>query len=41
MKGVFRCRLGDIRIIFVKSPLGHQDIIDVDFRKNVYRRLKK
>ena len=41
MKGVFRCRLGDIRIIFVKSSLGHNDVIDVDFRKNVYRHLKK
>lgn len=40
MKGFFRCRLGDIRIIFVKNSLGHNDVIDVDFRKNVCRRLK-
>lgn len=36
----FRCRIGDIRIIFQKFPYGNS-VIDVGFRKDVYKRLKR
>ena len=35
--GHFRCRIGNIRILFVRS--GHQFLIyDADFRGNIYKR---
>lgn len=36
----YRCRIGDIRIIFQKFPNGNS-VIDVGFRKDVYKRLKR
>lgn len=40
LENFFRCRKGDIRIIFRKVS-DHVQLIDVDFRKNVYKRLKR
>lgn len=37
-KGWYRCRLGDIRIIFVKNANGNHLIIDVDFRGSIYKK---
>ena len=40
MKGstsVYRCRIGDIRIIFQKTSKGNR-ILDIDFRGNIYKR---
>ena len=36
----FRCRIGSIRIVFMKYPSGNI-IVDADYRKDVYRRLKR
>ena len=37
-KGWFRCRLGDIRIIFVRTQSHTNVVVEVDFRGKVYRR---
>ena len=39
-KGYFRCRTGDIRIIFIKISEDTNRIIDIDFRGNIYKRWK-
>ena len=40
MKDIFRCRIGDIRIIFRRHSTGNT-IIDADYRRDIYRRLKR
>ena len=40
MKNIFRCRIGDVRVIFTKHSSGNT-IVDADYRKDVYRRLKR
>lgn len=36
-KGWYRCRVGKIRIIFVKTSTGHNIIHTIDFRGGVYK----
>lgn len=36
IKGHYRCRLGDIRILFVHT-MGKSIVYDVGFRKDMYR----
>lgn len=37
-KGMFRCRTGDIRILFVRTGTGENVIVDIDFRGNIYKK---
>jgi mRNA-degrading endonuclease RelE of RelBE toxin-antitoxin system len=37
---ILRCRVGDIRILFVQNASGNT-VIDVDDRKDIYRRLNR
>jgi mRNA-degrading endonuclease RelE of RelBE toxin-antitoxin system len=37
-KGWYRCRIGDIRIIFVRGAAGENILVDIDFRGNVYQK---
>ena len=34
----YRCRVGDIRIIFIKNSLSQNIVIDMDFRGNIYKK---
>lgn len=36
-KGWYRCRVGKIRIIFIKTSTNHNIIHDIDFRGGVYK----
>lgn len=38
-KNWFRCRIGNIRIIFVRLGSGLNEVIDIDFRGNIYKDL--
>lgn len=38
-KDWFRCRVGDIRIIFIRTTQGTHVIYDVQFRGKAYRRV--
>ncbi len=38
-KGWYRCRMGDIRIIFVRTGAGMHVIYDIQFRDRAYRGL--
>jgi len=38
-KGYFRCRVGDVRIIFIRTHTGNV-IDDIDWRGRAYRRFK-
>lgn len=38
-KNCFRCRVGDVRILFVRISPSHNIITDVEFRDKAYRRL--
>jgi len=38
-KGWFRCRVEDVRIIFVRVASGSNVITDVEFRGKVYKRM--
>ena len=39
--GYFRCRVGNVRIVYRKYPGGRCGIVEVGFRKDVYRRVKR
>ena len=36
-KWKYRCRVGNVRILFVKGPDGKNFILDADFRGNIYK----
>jgi len=37
LKGAYRCRVGNVRILFIKGPSG-STIFEVGFRGDVYKR---
>ena len=37
-KNQFRCRIGDIRLIFTRTESGHYQVIKADFRGNIYKK---
>lgn len=37
-KGWFRCRVGNIRIIFIRTSAGKHVIYAIDFRGSVYKK---
>lgn len=39
--GCFRCRIGSVRIIYRKFGANQYGIVEVGFRKDVYKRLRK
>lgn len=37
-KGWYRCRIGDVRIIFIRTGAGENIVMDADFRGNIYKK---
>lgn len=37
----FRCRIGNVRLIFQRFGIDRYGIVDIGFRKDVYKRLKR
>ncbi len=37
-RNTYRCRIGDIRIVFTKNEMGSWIVVDADYRDKIYKR---